>query len=76
MLGSLDLGTLRIKIGVDNGEAIRDLDSTRSKISSFAEGAGKVLGNMAKVTAVAVTAASTAIAGLTKVALDNYAANE
>ena len=35
MLGSLDLGTLRIRIGVDNGDAIKELDNTGGKLSSF-----------------------------------------
>lgn len=76
MLGSLDLGTLRIRIGVDNGDAIRELDNTGGKLSSFASAAGDVLQGMAATTAAAVGAASVAVAGLTKVALDNYASNE
>lgn len=76
MSASLDLGTLKIKIGVDNGDAVKELDSTGSKLSSFASTAGNVLKGMATATTAAVGAASAAVAGLTKVALDNYASNE
>lgn len=76
MSASLDLGTLKIKIGVDNGDAVKELDSTGSKLSSFASTAGNVLKGMATATAAAVGATSAAVAGLTKVALDNYASNE
>lgn len=76
MLGSLDLGTLQIKIGVDNDEAVSKLSGTGEKISNFASTAGNTLKGMATATAAALTAASTAVAGLTKVALDNYAQYE
>jgi hypothetical protein len=39
-LSGLDLGTLKIKIGVDNSEAEEKLNNTGSKISSFGEKAG------------------------------------
>lgn len=76
MASSLDLGTLKIKIGVDTNEANKELNNTQSGISKFASAAGSALKTMGTVATTAIAAASTAIAGLTKVALDNYAEYE
>lgn len=73
---TLDLGLLKITIGVDNKEANEAFDKTESKIDKFAEGAKEVLGGMAKVATAALTAATAGVVSLTKQSLDSYAEYE
>ena len=44
---TLDLGLLKITIGVDNKEANQAFNETGDRVSKFAEGAKEVLGGMA-----------------------------
>ena len=73
---TLDLGLLKITIGVDNKEANQAFSETGDRVSKFAEGAKEVLGGMAKVATAALTAATAGVVSLTKQSLDSYAEYE
>ena len=73
---TLDLGLLKITIGVDNKEANKAFNETGDHVSKFAEGAKKVLGGMAKATTTALAAATAGVIALTKKSLESYAEYE
>lgn len=73
---TLDLGLLKITIGVDNKEANKAFNETGDHVSKFAEGAKKVLGGMAKATTTALSAATAGVIALTKKSLESYAEYE
>ena len=73
---TLDLGLLKITIGVDNKEANQAFSETGDRVNKFAEGAKEVLGGMAKVATTALAAATAGVVALTKQSLDSYAEYE
>ena len=73
---TLDLGLLKITIGVDNKEANQAFNETGDRVSKFAEGAKEVLGGMAKVATTALATATAGVVSLTKQSLDSYAEYE
>ena len=73
---TLDLGLLKITIGVDNKEANQAFSETGDRVSKFAEGAKEVLGGMAKVATTALATATAGVVALTKQSLDSYAEYE
>lgn len=72
----MDLFDLYARIGLDDSEYNRKIDSASEKGSSFATSLGNGLKTAGKVAGVALAAAATGIAALTKQALDGYADQE
>ena len=72
----MDLFDLYAKIGLDDSEYNSKIDSASEKGSSFATSLGNGLKTAGKVAGVALAAAATGIAALTKQALDGYADQE
>lgn len=69
----MDLFDLVAKISLDTSDYEKNLNGADKKGSDFAKKLKNGLGTAAKVGTVAITAASTAVIGLTKSAVDEYA---
>lgn len=72
----MTLYELLVKLKVDKGTFDSDMESAKSKTTSFGEKIGPGLKAAAKVGVAAVTAAAAGIAKLTKTAVDSYATYE
>lgn len=72
----MDLFDLYAKIGLDDSEYNSKIDSASEKGSSFATSLGNGLKTAGKVAGVALAAAATGLAALTKQSLDGYAEQE
>ena len=72
----MTLYELLVKLKVDKGTFDSDMESAKSKTTSFGEKIGPGLKAAAKVGIAAVTAAAAGIAKLTKTAVDSYATYE
>lgn len=72
----MTLYELMVKLKVDKGTFDSDMESAKSKTTSFGEKIGPGLKAAAKVGIAAVTAAAAGIAKLTKTAVDSYATYE
>ena len=65
----MDLLDLVVKLSIDSSSFDKGLSSAKTAVSSLGTGIKKGLATVTKVTAVAVTAASTAVVGFGKSAV-------
>ena len=72
----MNLMSLVAKLSLDSQEYSDGLAKSEKEASSFGSSLGKGLGTAAKVAGVAIGAAATAVGGLTKSAVENYAEYE
>lgn len=75
-MSSLDLGTLKIKIGVDNTEANKNLKETEESIGKTNENAGKSFDKLKMVGTAAMVAIAAATVKLVKDSVAAYAEYE
>ena len=69
----MDLFALKAKLTLDKSEYDKGLDDSESKAYKIGQGIGTVLNKTAKLTAAGMAAATTAVAGLIKQSVSEYA---